>query len=73
MDVTKPDAPLFPRRKRRTGWAGMLGPKAKLSWEAVSAIRKAHAAGGVTMVELARQYGVHKSTVRDIVRRETYK
>lgn len=52
--------------------AGEKNPKAKLTKRIVTAIRKAHRAGGVLYEDLAMKYGVDKTTVGRIVRRETW-
>lgn len=47
-------------------------PHAKLTSADVVAMRAAYAAGGVTQMELASQYGIHQTVVSDIVRRRSW-
>jgi len=42
-------------------------PRAKLTWRQVRAIRQAYAAGAITQVALAREYGVNYRTVWGIL------
>lgn len=58
-------------RRRELGRRGEAGAS-KLTDADVLAIRAAYASGGVTFVELAKQYGVAPATIGNIVRRKTW-
>ena len=60
---TKPDA--FP--------CGTEMKNSKLTEEAVLEIRRRYAAGGVIQRELAKEYGVHRSAIGQVVRNEKWK
>ena len=53
--------------------AGEHHPRAKFTWRQVRAIRKRHAAGGVTIAQSARDYGVSETAIRQIVHNRTWK
>jgi hypothetical protein len=52
---------------------GEYNGTAKLTKEAVVAIREQYAAGGVTQKQLARQFGVHEGSIGRIVRMEGWR
>jgi hypothetical protein len=52
---------------------GESRPNAKLTEADVLAMRRSHEAGGVSMRQLARQYGVGPSTVQHIIHRTRWK
>lgn len=53
--------------------ARLVSPTTKLTRGQVLMIRERHAAGGVTMAALAREYGIDPETVRSIIRRITWR
>ena len=58
------------------GWAPHYGehhPWSKLDADKVREIRRAHAAGEAGFEELARRFGVSGQTVRNVVRRKTWR
>lgn len=59
-------------RQRSGSQPGEVNPFARLTADQVVAIRRSHAAGGITQVELAARYGVDASTVGQIVRGVTW-
>jgi hypothetical protein len=68
--VPDPEGP-GPIRLRR-GPTSEASPLARLDWEAVRAIRAGKAAGR-SYRELAREHGVNRCTIRDIVKGRTWK
>ncbi len=56
-------------RHRTADRRGEAGGRAKLSEAQVIRIRRLHDAGGITYVELGRQFGVHPVSIRLIVKR----
>jgi hypothetical protein len=52
---------------------GVSHPRAKLTERQVKQIRRRYAKGGITMTQLAEQYGLEKSSVRNLIRRKTWK
>jgi hypothetical protein len=56
-----------------TNPAGERHPLAKLTWKKVGQIRAQYAAGGVTQLAIAAQYGVSKSTISHIITRRKWK
>ena len=67
--VPDPDGPLVMRRKGPASDACAL---TKLDWGSVAAIRKGHAAGR-SYGTLAKEFGVSKCTIRDIVKGRTWR
>lgn len=55
------------------GFKGERNWIAKLTEIAVYEIRDKYAAGGVSTGYLSRQYGVHKSTIKDVLHRRTWR
>ena len=55
-----------------TRYRGSKCHAAKLDEDAVAEIRKRHAAGGVTLVELAAEFGVTDTVIGDAIRRVTW-
>jgi hypothetical protein len=53
--------------------AGEKNGQAKLTAERVREIRKRHAAGGISMRALGRQYGMSASAIEKVIHRETWK
>lgn len=51
---------------------GENSPTAKLTVEMVKAIRERHAAEAVTYRELALEYGVHETSISQVVRRKSW-
>lgn len=47
--------------------------RAKLTWEKVTAIRTRFAAGGVSKAALAREFGIHDTSVGFIIREQQWK
>lgn len=60
-------------RNGRRSNKGEMGPRAKLTWPQVRAIRHRHALGTATQMELAREYGASKQMVYAIVHHFTWK
>ncbi len=60
-------------RVARGRYRGAQVPSAKLTEEAVLAIRERYARGGVLLAELALEHGLNKGTVGELVRGETWK
>jgi DNA-binding MarR family transcriptional regulator len=52
---------------------GESHPRAKVTEADVLVMRAMYAKGGITMTALAKQYGLEKSTVRAIIRKETWR
>src|SRR5215203_413229 len=52
---------------------GPVRPKSKLTADQVVEIRQRHAAGGISMAKLAKEYGVGTSNICLIIRRETWR
>lgn len=52
---------------------GELNRQAKMTAAQVSEMRRRYAAGGVLMRELAVEYGIHKGTAQEIIRRLIWK
>jgi hypothetical protein len=46
--------------------------QSKLTWEKVAQIRQRYAAGGITLLALATEYGVNKNSVWHVVHRLTW-
>lgn len=63
------------RKKRANHPAGEVHPRpsARLTVVAVRAIRVRYADGGVTCAAIARDYGVDEETVRDVIKRRTWR
>jgi len=51
---------------------GENGPKAKLTEAQVREIRERHGSGSITYRALALEYGVHETSISQIVRRKTW-
>ncbi len=51
---------------------GAAGPRAKLTWDQVHAIRTRYAAGGVTSRQLAQEHQVSRTTIDFILKRKTW-
>ncbi len=51
----------------------VIPPWAKLDHEKAAEIRARHAAGGISMRKLAREYGVHHSVISAVVRGKSWK
>ena len=61
------------RAKRFRGHRGETHNDAKLTENTVVHIRNLYASGGYTFKELGKMYDVHKHTIRNAVRRKTWK
>lgn len=53
--------------------AGELHGSAKLTAETVRAIRALHTEGAATMRGMARRYGINRSTIKQVILRQTWK
>ena len=58
---------------RKAGPAGIKQHNSKLTEEQVKAIRERYAAGGVTMYQLAAEYGVGAGPICNIIHRKSWK
>jgi hypothetical protein len=70
--VGGPNAPGLPPRSKQGRVRGERAPKAKLSAEQVKAIRTRYAAGGVTQVQLAAEYGINRNALQMILYRQSW-
>ena len=57
----------------RPAFRGETHPMAKLTLGQVQELRSRYAAGGITQAKLATEYGVHYSTISDIIRRKIWR
>lgn len=60
-------------RYKSPNLCGANGPSAKLTWDTVEEIRTRYAVGGVTQVQLAKEFGVTQPDIHEIVRRKSWK
>lgn len=70
--VSKGRAVTWEKIKHRRTYSGQDHPRALLDNVQVVEIRNTYAAGGTSYSRLAKEYGVHKETIRAIIKRRNW-